>query len=186
MAYIESHQELARHPKVKRFARMLKISLPAAIGHLHFLWWWAMDYAQDGDLTRFDAFDIADAAAWEGDEEEFIDALLNCGVGGASGFVDSDAEGKWLHDWDQYGGKLLASRQAAALRASRHREKKQAEVTEDVAPPLCNAHGTRTLPVTLNKTTTAKRSEAERRLDKRSEDNPPSSSTSGVPGGRRC
>lgn len=52
MAWLRSHQELARHPKVKRLSRQLNISLPQAIGHLHLLWWWCMDYAQDGDLTE--------------------------------------------------------------------------------------------------------------------------------------
>ena len=53
MAWIESHQELANHPKTKRFKRALGISTPQAIGHLHLLWWWALDYAQDGSLAAF-------------------------------------------------------------------------------------------------------------------------------------
>ena len=51
MAWIKSQQVLREHPKLKRLARRLEVSVPAALGHLHMLWWWALDYAQDGDLT---------------------------------------------------------------------------------------------------------------------------------------
>ena len=61
MAWIESHQELARHPKTRKLARRLGVNLPTAIGHLHMFWWWAMDYSKSGDITSFDAIDIADA-----------------------------------------------------------------------------------------------------------------------------
>ncbi|WP_067931222.1 hypothetical protein [Alicyclobacillus kakegawensis] len=64
MAWIESHQELARHPKTKKLARELNDTVRGAIGLLHLLWWWAMDYAEDGDLSRFDYEDIADAVMW--------------------------------------------------------------------------------------------------------------------------
>lgn len=101
VAWIESHQEIGRHPKTKKLARLLGISLPAAIGHLHLLWWWAMDFAMDGDLSRYDEEDIADGAMWEGDAEKFLDALIQ------AGFVDQDDTGIYLHDWDDYAGKLI-------------------------------------------------------------------------------
>ena len=75
MAWIKSQQALRDHPKLKKLARGLEISIPTALGHLHMLWWWAMDYAQDGNLTPFDALDIADAAGWEGDPNRFVDAV---------------------------------------------------------------------------------------------------------------
>lgn len=154
MSYIESHQELGRHPKTKRLARLLSVSLPCAVGHLQFLWWWAMDYAQDGDLTKFDAFDIADAAGWEGNPQVFLDALIQCGIGDGAGFVEHDQYGAmWLHDWNQYGGKLFEERRKNAQRVASHRSK---QVTEKAprgegndTPPLRNAHVTRTSPVTL-------------------------------------
>ena len=52
MAWIESHQELRHHYKTKRLARELKVTVAAAIGHLHCLWWWAIDFAPDGDLSK--------------------------------------------------------------------------------------------------------------------------------------
>jgi len=52
MAWIESNQELARHPKAKKAARMLGISVPAVVGHLHFLWWWCLEYAYSAVVGR--------------------------------------------------------------------------------------------------------------------------------------
>lgn len=101
MAWIESHQTLKDHPKTRRLARYLKISVPAAIGHLHCLWWWALDYAQDGDLSRYEPEDIADAAMWEGDAAEFVTALVK------AGFLDQDGECLRIHDWDDYTGRLI-------------------------------------------------------------------------------
>lgn len=115
MAWIESHQELARHPKAKRFARLLGVSLPAAIGHLHFFWWWAMDYAQDGDLSKYDLADIADASGWEGTPEILYKALLE------SGFIDHDNK---IHDWFDYAGRLVEKREQNKERKRRSRAKR--------------------------------------------------------------
>jgi len=107
MAWIESHQTLGNHPKTKKMARLCGISLPAAVGHLQFLWWWAMDYAQDGDLSRFDIFDISDAAMWEGDATVFISSIKE------SGFLDDNMH---IHDWNDYAGKLIERREKNAFR----------------------------------------------------------------------
>ena len=117
MAWIPSHQELRSHPKTRKAARRAGVSLPTMIGHLHLLWYWALDFAPDGDVARFDAEDLADAAEWDADPEQLIDALVNCGSGGANGFITEDGK---LHDWDEYGGKygkrVEAARKAAAAR----------------------------------------------------------------------
>lgn len=123
MAWIESHQELRRHPKTKRLARLLGIPIPQAIGHLHCLWWWALDYAEDGYLDKFDAFDIAEAAMYEGDADGFLAALINCGPKDDPGFVDADT--LQLHDWDEYAGRLIEKRAANAERARKSRERKE-------------------------------------------------------------
>ena len=116
MAWIPSHQELRNHPKLKRAARIANVPAPTMIGHLHLLWWWALDHAPDGDLSRYDEWDIADAAMWEGDAEVFLMALKDCGPKGSAGFVADER----LHDWDEYGGKysqrVEAARKAAAAR----------------------------------------------------------------------
>lgn len=140
MAWIESHQELRDHPKVRRFARRLGISIPAAIGHLHLLWWWALDYAMDGDLSKYDAADIADAAQWDGDPDEFLAALMECGVGGGAGFVERTDDGELLlHDWWDYAGKLIQQRTAyseAGLRGNHERWHVRRGI-QDPNCPLC-------------------------------------------------
>ena len=98
MAWIESHQELWRHPKTKKLARLLQISIPTAVGHLHGLWYWAMDFAQDGDLSSYDAEDIADAVMWEGDAKKFLDALVE------ARYADATEHGIVIHDWYDYAG----------------------------------------------------------------------------------
>ena len=117
--WIPSHQDLARHPKTRKAARRADVSLPTMIGHLHLLWYWALDLAPDGDLSKFDDEDLADAAMWEGDPETFVAALIDCGPGDQDGFLDPDHR---LHDWDQYGGKyrkrVEAGRKGAEARWS--------------------------------------------------------------------
>lgn len=128
MAWIESHQELARHPKTKKFARLLGVSLPTGVGHLHFFWWWAMDYAQDGDLSKYDSGDISDASEWDGDPEILLKALIE------SKFIDPD---KKIHDWFDYAGRLVEKREQNKDRKRKSRTKTQnnehghADVTRD-------------------------------------------------------
>ncbi len=123
MAWIESHQALKDHPKTRRLARLLGVSVPAAIGHLHCLWWWALDYAPDGDLAPFDREDVAAAAMWEGLPEEFFSHMAT------AGFIDyGDSTGPgyltthpFIHDWMDYAGRLveIRKRKAEAMRQRR-------------------------------------------------------------------
>lgn len=107
MAWIKSHQELRDHPKTRKLAHILGVSRPTAIGHLQCLWWWALDYADDGDLSKFDEIDIALGADWDADSHEFVQALI------AVGFIDvCEAGGLYVHDWDDYAGTLVRRRRA--------------------------------------------------------------------------
>jgi hypothetical protein len=126
MAWIESHQELGRHPKTRRFARYAGVTVPAAVGHLHFLWWWALDYAQDGEMTQFDPEDVADAALWDGDAAVLLDALTR------AGFLDREGEGLFIHDWGEYAGRLAAQREATREK-TRERTRKYRERVRDAA-----------------------------------------------------
>src|SRR5690606_35050042 len=111
MAWSESHQGLAKHPKTLKVARKLNIHTAQAIGHLHMFWWWALDYAQDGEISNCDPEDIAIAADWPGDASEFFDALVSVG------FIDRHEDGKaTIHDWYDYAGKLIEKRAADAER----------------------------------------------------------------------
>lgn len=120
MAWIESHDNIGTHPKTRRAARMLGVSIPTMVGHLHLLWHWCLTYAEDGDLTGYDAQDIADAAMWEGEPQQFVDALIHCGPGNRAGFLVRAEDGRLLvHDWMDYAGRLVQARQEASEAGAR-------------------------------------------------------------------
>ena len=111
MGFDPHHQSLRDHPKTRKLSRELGIPVPTVIGHLHCLWWWAMDYAQDGDLSRYEVIDVAIGAGWDGDHWEFVTALEE------AGFLDEDGNGnRSIHDWEDYAGKLLDRKRANAER----------------------------------------------------------------------
>ena len=110
--WIESHQSLRNHPKVKKAARLAGVNEFEMIGRLHCRWWWALDYAPDGDLTNYSATDIESAVDWAGTEGEFYTALLDCGFNGHGGLIDVTGNSRMIHDWHEYGGRLLEKREA--------------------------------------------------------------------------
>lgn len=112
MAWIESHQTLQRHPKVIGLAAKARLSKAAVIGHLHMLWWWAMDYAPTGDLSQFDPSLVAAAAEWDGDSDNWMTLLKEFR------WVDQDGH---LHNWEQYAGRLLEIRKKDRKRKSERR-----------------------------------------------------------------
>lgn len=134
MAWIELHQQLPAHPKTKRLARALKLSvpedIPLVVGHLCMFWLWCVDYAIDGSLTKMQPQDIADAAGFRGEPDDFLEAMVE------AEFIDRDEDAElYVHDWDDYIGKLLLFRQKERTRnrdkQARYRErKKQAEAAE--------------------------------------------------------
>lgn len=108
-AWLKSHQSLSEHPKKDHLAELLfngttpnDVADFAAIGMLLRLWWWALDYAQDGDLARFTDRQVAKGCGWQGDPKHLVQALT------AAGFLDADRR---IHDWDEYVGSLLAQRE---------------------------------------------------------------------------
>lgn len=126
MTWVESHTTLRDHWKLKRLCSLLGIDRVRGVGHLHLLWWWVITYAEDGDLSRFDASIIADAADWPTeDAERFLSALIE------AGFLDSGPDGLWVHDWGQYAGRLMAERQRRRRWRERARARReQGDVTE--------------------------------------------------------
>jgi hypothetical protein len=107
MAWIESHAGLREHPKTKRLCRLLHLSRREAVGLLHFLWWWALDYVPEGDLSLVSDDDIADAVDWKRDAGDLVAALT------AAGFLDRERR---LHDWQDYAGRWIDRRAANAER----------------------------------------------------------------------
>lgn len=112
MAWIESHQTLGGHLKLHRLARALNVHRAQAIGHLHYLWWWALDGAPDGDLSALTPAEVAEMAEWPGKPELFLTALRECG------WLDPDGR---IHDWHDYAGKLTGLREANRNRQRRRR-----------------------------------------------------------------
>ena len=110
MAWIESHQSLRSHPKVRKLARRLDLSDVAIIGHLQCLWWWALDYAPDGSLDRHDNEDVAIGAGYDGNPDDFVKALVDVRV------IDETDDGRELHDWMDYAGRLVEKRKKDAER----------------------------------------------------------------------
>jgi len=139
MAWIESNQEIGRHPKTKKLARLLDVSIVTTVGHLHYLWWWALDFAQDGLLSKYDESDISDACMWEGDEKLFVNMLVK------SGYVDVTENGLFIHDWYDYAGRIVTQREITKEktrdRVKKYREKVNKSCNADVTrySNACNA-----------------------------------------------
>lgn len=138
MSWIESHTSLARHPKTLRLARSLGVGVPATIGHLHLLWWWALEYTPGGCLAAFEDDELATACLWEGDPTVLRTALTK------AGFVDED---DMLHDWDAYAGKLLDQRRKNAQKQRAWRERHRTS-DETVTSPTTNEGSNRNVTVT--------------------------------------
>ena len=96
MAWIKSDQSLANHPKLILLARELGITKVKALGHLHLLWYWVLEYADDGELKYLDL--LPDACEWEDDPQKFIEALIKYE------FIDQIGEKYIIHDWLDYSG----------------------------------------------------------------------------------
>ncbi|MDU4696414.1 MAG: hypothetical protein E6Y08_11400 [Paenibacillus sp.] len=130
MAWIESHQGTDRHPKTRKFCRRLGLSVPAAVGHLHMFWWWAMDFADDGDISKFEPEDIADAMEYDGDSEALLTAMID------AGFIDQTETGRVIHDWYDYAGKLIERRKNDAQRKANSRRKPTEVRAESESDPI--------------------------------------------------
>jgi len=143
MAWIESHQSLGQHPKTIRLAGLLKVRVPEAVGLLQFLWWWALDYAADGQVAVADQQVVARACQWHGPPAKFWDALSEVG------FVEpSERPEAWkIHDWMDYAGRLVERRAANAARMKAARAQHvQGLPTEPTGAPLQGAPPTPTPP----------------------------------------
>ena len=117
-AWIESHQALGHHPKTMRLAATLGVRVPEAVGLLHFLWWWALDYAADGVVAAADQATVARTCLWHGKSDRFWGALLEVG------FVEpADSGSVRIHDWMDYAGRLLEKRAHNVQRARANRSR---------------------------------------------------------------
>lgn len=147
MSWIESHQSLANHPKTTKAAQMLGVEVPTMIGYLHLLWWWALDYAPDGNLNGFTAGQLCDAMCCKidadscrKDAKSVIRALVTCNPKtGGKGFLERYGRGYIIHDWHDFAGKLIEKKAKDAARKRDERAGRPSDHPKDV---LCDGAGT--------------------------------------------
>jgi len=88
------------HPKMKKFARLIKMPVFAAVGIMEMLWHWTAKFAPAGDIGRFEDADIAEAVSWPSDRSssELIDAMVE------SKWVDrtKDESRLYIHGWHEH------------------------------------------------------------------------------------
>lgn len=128
MAWIRVEQSLRDHAKTLNLMALLNLPCATVVGHLTLLWLWLLDNTRDGNVSHLDKKMLAHAAQYSGDPKLFTDALIKCG------FIDNRGDGVYLvHGWDEYGGKLIKSREASIIRAQKSRESKK-PMSNDPAP----------------------------------------------------
>jgi hypothetical protein len=101
MSWIESHQDLEGHPKTLLFCQKTGLSVDAAIGRLHRLWWWALKYAEDGDLSKYDP------SQFLGGLNGTLTAETVYKIMKEVKFIDESGQ---IHDWLDYAGRYLHSK----------------------------------------------------------------------------
>lgn len=108
--WIETHTSLARHRKLKAFARALQIEPHIAVGHLILFWHNVLEQSPDGDITKWSRQDVADYAHYVGDHDKFFNALKN----GGDGFIDEIDGRIMVHNWWKYAGRYLTNKYRTA------------------------------------------------------------------------
>lgn len=147
MAWIEVHDTLREHRKTYALASILKIEQFAAVGLVVSLWTWAINNAQDGDLSAFPETAIANACMWRKNAKTLIEALQECG------FVTRDMQ---IHDWDVYAGKLIEQREIQREQ-SRVRQQKRRQKLDDMKQGASRvSHANVTRDITRDKTVTSR------------------------------
>lgn len=146
MAFNPIDQSFPRNRKTLRLAHRLQIKKTETsdrhqlMGHLVTFWLWALDNATvDGRLSGVSDEEIAAAAEWIGDPHRFVSALID------AGFLerDMDTTDICIHDWGEYGGKLIVERAFARERKRRQRHgERHADVTRDSAVTSRAGHAT--------------------------------------------
>ncbi len=98
MAWIEFHQALERHPKVLQLCEKTGWDRHEALGKLACLWFWVIDYAEDGDLRKHQPFVYLNQFTTPGKANELFKVLKECGFITQEGLVNS---------WLDYAGRYL-------------------------------------------------------------------------------
>jgi len=137
MAWIQVHQSLPTHRKTLAAAAILGVSGVQMVGHLVTFWLWCLDNAPMGQLGETPNAVIASAALWPGEPDVFVSTLCSTRL------LDGAPGNLAIHNWPQYGGKLVESRTRDAARQRAFRERARPPVS-DGALPLRNGYVTGT------------------------------------------
>jgi hypothetical protein len=129
--WIQTHTLLRTNPKLTKLAEELRAPNTEVVGPLLFLWLWAAEFAEDGDLTKFSVRQLAEASMLPLRKAPlYFEALVT------TGWLDRNAEENTLkiHDWSDWGISFLA---AARSRARASKERKALALTGEArfAPP---------------------------------------------------
>ena len=140
MAWLKVEQSLREHRKILALAEALRISEPQAVGHLVYLWLWALDNISDGILPKSSKI-IAKVCDWSGHADRFVQALIDAEL------VDSTEGDLTIHDWQDYSGRLLKQREDKRnlMRERRAKASESASQPDDNAAPACR-NGAGTVP----------------------------------------
>src|ERR1043166_4126939 len=104
MAWIESHQTLKDHPKLRKMKNILGWTVYETIGRLQCLWWWCLDYAEDGILTKYSPSEISEDMGVVPDmSSQLIQTMLDVKLLETSPVLH-------IHDWWKYAGPFLQVR----------------------------------------------------------------------------
>lgn len=101
MAWIESHQNLEDHPKIMLLCSKTGWNVDEAIGKLQRLWWWALKYAEDGDLSKYDPSQFLVRLDSKIDPKLLFEILKEVN------FIEKNG---LIHDWLDYSGRYLTSK----------------------------------------------------------------------------
>jgi hypothetical protein len=102
MAWIKIYQTLINHPKLFKLAELLNKDIHYTCGILVFLWCWALDYADDGDLSKYSENQIYNALR---EKKENTPNILKSLI--EAGFLDDNMK---IHNWLDYAGEFLRGR----------------------------------------------------------------------------
>lgn len=100
MAWIESHTNLHRHPKIIKTQRVFGWDNDQAVGKMMKFWHWCLEFADSGVLDAYDAEDIAAVFGVTLDPSALVQRMV------AIGWLDDDPVLR-VHDWLDYAGKYL-------------------------------------------------------------------------------
>jgi|TARA_R110002020_G_scaffold273457_5_gene488639 hypothetical protein len=137
MTWLKIESGLMRHPKVGWLSKALGVNRNETVGLLVHLWAWCLDYAEDGELSKYTSDDIAFHLGYNQQaaliQTDIMQALID------TGFVDQDGDRLTLHDWSDHQGSLIAAREK-----NRERQRRYAARKREVEAPNASANASPT------------------------------------------